>query len=104
AGARRPGEAGLMAAEAFAGYPRRDGRVGVRNVVAVLPEGFVADQVCRLVPGTRTFVTDFGSGHTPADVAAYRRILVGFGRNPNVAAVVLTNGDEQLAHAIAADA
>lgn len=92
-----------MPAATFMGYPRPDGRAGVRNVVAVLPQGFVADEVCRLVPGTRTFVTDFGSGHTPADEAAYRRILVGLGRNPNVAAVVLTNGNEQLAHDIAAD-
>jgi altronate dehydratase large subunit len=84
----------------FLGYPRPDGRAGIRNYVALLPDGFVADQVCRLVPGTRTFVTDFGSGHTPRDESAYRRVLAGCGRNPNVAAVVLTNGDERLAQEI----
>ncbi|HEU5318232.1 MAG TPA: UxaA family hydrolase [Chloroflexota bacterium] len=95
-------DGGGAAAGEFWGYVRPGGRVGVRNYVAVLPSGFVADQVCRVVPRTRTFVTDFGSGHTKRDDAAFRRILVGFGRNPNVSAVVLTNGSRELADAIEA--
>ena len=91
---------GGVAADEFWGYVRRDGRIGIRNYVAVLPAGFVADHVCRLVPRTRTFVTDYGSGHTKRDDAAFRRVVLGFARNPNVAAVVLTNGSRELADAI----
>ena len=89
-----------MSGETFLGYPRPGDRAGVRNYVAVLPPGFIANEVCRAVPGTRTAVVDHGTGHTPRDDSAFHRVLVGLGRNPNVAAVVLTNGDVALADAI----
>ena len=60
------------------------------------------DRFAVVAIGTRTFVVDWGSGHTPRDNAAYHRLVVGFGHNPNVAGVVLVNGSQEMAHEIAA--
>jgi len=74
----------------FKGYERPDGRVGIRNHVLVLPGGFVADEICRLVQGTVTMRTcSDGLGNTQRDRATIARHLVGLGQNPNVAAVLI---------------
>src|SRR5919198_1776862 len=91
-----------MAEVGFWGYRRADGRVGVRNHVLVLPGGFIAGQVCRLVPGVATLQTaDKGYGRTARDRETIFRVLAGLGRNPNVYGVLLVDsldwGYEELA-------
>ena len=74
----------------FLGYPRADGTVGTRNCVVVLPAGMVSSKICEFVNGVRTMVTaDSGNGRSKRDRETIARILVGLGRNPNVAAVIM---------------
>jgi altronate dehydratase large subunit len=91
-----------MGDDEFWGFRRPDGRAGVRNHVVILPGGFIAEQVVRMVPGVLTLRTaDKGYGHTARDRETIFRVLAGLGRNPNVYAVVLVDtmdwGYEELA-------
>jgi altronate dehydratase large subunit len=74
----------------FLGYPRPDGFVGTRNYVLVIPQGIISKSICDFVAGTRTIQTvDHGSGRTTKDRERIARVLIGLGRNPNVASVIL---------------
>ena len=73
----------------FLGYPRPDGSVGTRNYVLVIPQGLISKSICDFVTGTRTIHTvDHGSGRTANDRERIARVLIGLGRNPNVASVI----------------
>lgn len=96
----------------FMGYFRADGSVGTRNYVLVLPGGLVSTKICEFVKGVKTIITaDSGSGRTKRDRETIARTLVGLGRNPNVAAVIIHGihlgagypelSPENLAHQIA---
>ena len=77
-------------AMSFLGYVRSDGSVGTRNYVLVIPQGIIAKSVCDFVAGTRTILTvDHGSGRTANDREQIARLLIGLGRNPNVASVIV---------------
>jgi altronate dehydratase large subunit len=74
----------------FLGYLRPDGSVGARNYVLVIPGGLISAKICDFVPGTRTILTaNAGSGMTARDRETVARTLIGLGRNPNVAAVLV---------------
>ncbi len=74
----------------FRGYIRPDGSVGTRNYVLVIPQGIISKSVCSFVAGTRTILTaDHGSGRTANDREQIARILIGLGKNPNVASVIV---------------
>ncbi len=74
----------------FLGYVRPDGSVGTRNYVLVVPQGIISKSICDFVPGTKTVITaDHGSGRTADDRETIARVLIGLGRNPNVASVIL---------------
>ena len=74
----------------FLGYVRSDGSVGTRNYVLVIPQGIIAKSVCDFVAGTKTILTvDHGSGRTANDREQIARVLIGLGRNPNVASVIV---------------
>jgi altronate dehydratase large subunit len=74
----------------FLGYPRPDGSVGTRNYVLVIPQGLISKSICDFVAGVRTIQTvDHGSGRTTNDRERIARVLIGLGRNPNVASVIL---------------
>ncbi len=74
----------------FLGYVRPDGSVGTRNYVLVIPQGIISHRICSFVNGTRTFMSpDHGSGRTADDRETIARVLIGLGRNPNVASVIL---------------
>jgi len=74
----------------FLGYRRPDGSVGIRNYVLVLPGGLISSKICEFVAGTRTIITaDIGSGRTKRDRETVARILIGLGKNPNVAGVIV---------------
>jgi altronate dehydratase large subunit len=74
----------------FLGYPRPDGSAGIRNYVLVIPGGIFSAKVCDSVVGTRTILTaDNGSGRTGRDRQTIASTLIGLGRNPNVASVIV---------------
>jgi altronate dehydratase large subunit len=74
----------------FLGYLRPDGSVGTRNYVLVIPQGFIAKSICDLVFGTRSIQTaDHGSGRTANDRERIARFLIGIGKNPNTASVIV---------------
>lgn len=74
----------------FLGYRRPDGSVGIRNYVLILPGGLISSKICEFVAGARTIVTaDTGSGRTKRDRETIARVLIGLGKNPNVAGVIV---------------
>ena len=74
----------------FLGYMRADGSVGTRNFVLVIPQGLIAKSIGDFVVGTRTITTvDHGSGRTASDRERIARVLIGLGKNPNVASVIV---------------
>ena len=74
----------------FLGYIRPEGSVGTRNYVLVIPQGLISKSICDFVVGTRTIQTvDQGSGRTANDRERVARVLIGLGRNPNVASVIV---------------
>jgi altronate dehydratase large subunit len=93
----------------FTGYRRDNGRVGVRNHVAVIPTSVAASGVAtRLAADVdRARATPHQMGTSQPDAARDRteRVLVGVGRNPNVgAALVVELGTEEIAADTVADA
>lgn len=86
----------------FQGYRRPDGSAGTRNIVLVIPS-VGCSQGCaqRIAQGLKNVVylpNTLGCGQMGDDRTLVKRTLAGFGRNPNVYAVlVVGNGCEQLA-------
>lgn len=74
----------------FLGYMRPEGSAGTRNYVLIIPQGIIAKSICDFIAGTRTIQTaDHGSGRTAKDRERIARVLIGLGRNPNVASVIV---------------
>lgn len=86
---------------AFLGYRRPDGRVGVRNLLAVIPSCGCALHAARLiataVPGSALIDYAGGCGETEQDTALALQLLAQLGRHPNViGALVVSLGCETL--------
>jgi altronate dehydratase large subunit len=85
----------------FQGYRRPDGRAGTRNHVLLIPS-VGCSQGCTqaIVRGLKNVVylpNIFGCGQIGKDRTVVKRTLLGFGANPNVAAVLVIGlGCEQL--------
>ena len=79
----------------FNGYRRPDGCVGTRNYVGILSTvvcaNEVADGISRQVQGTACFMHQQGCCQTPIDIQRVNDTIVGLGRNPNLAAVLLVS-------------
>lgn len=77
----------------FWGYRRKDGRVGVRNHVLILPTitcaAQTAQRVTELVNGTVSFIHPHGCGQIGADFDQTYKTYVGIGAHPNVYAVIV---------------
>lgn len=75
------------------GYRRENGRVGVRNHVVILPlddlSNAAATGVASLIRGTLALPHPYGRLQFGEDLELTFRTLIGTGRNPNVAAVVV---------------
>ena len=75
------------------GYRRPDGQVGIRNHVVILPvddiSNAAAEAVAKVVTGTLALPHGFGRLQFGEDLELTFRTLIGTGRNPNVAAVVV---------------
>jgi (2R)-sulfolactate sulfo-lyase subunit beta len=75
------------------GYRRADGRVGVRNQVAILPvddiSNAAAEMVAAMIPGTLALPHAYGRLQFGEDLELLFRTLIGNGANPNVASAVI---------------
>lgn len=79
----------------FLGYPRSDGRVGIRNLVAVIPTcgcaNHAAERIARQVPGAAFIDYVGGCSETNADLEVAIDCLAGLGQHPNVIGTVLVS-------------
>ena len=95
----------MSALREFWGFPRPDGSVGVRNLVAVVSAADAVNPVARriasLVNGTVPIYTAFGRGMKGEDGERHVRTRAGLGRNPNVAAVLVVGLEPKSAQEIA---
>jgi (2R)-sulfolactate sulfo-lyase subunit beta len=77
----------------FTGYRRQNGRVGIRNHVIILPLDDLSNAACEKVAhnvkGTLAIPHHYGRLQFGEDLELHFRTLIGAGRNPNVAAVVV---------------
>ena len=77
----------------FFGYRRENGRVGVRNYVAVLPVDDISNAACEAVAnniqGTIALPHAYGRLQFGEDLELHFRTMIGTGSNPNVAACVV---------------
>jgi len=77
----------------FEGYVRPDGNVGVRNYVLVIPtvvcSSYAAKEISNAVNGSTYILHQHGCAQAEADLEQTFRILSGFGKNPNVASVLI---------------
>ena len=77
----------------FRGFRRRDGRAGIRDCLLVLPAGQCANELALAcaseIPGAFPLLHTQPCAHLGEDNAAARECLVGLGRNPNAAAVLV---------------
>ena len=89
----------------FLGFRRADGRVGTRNHVLVLSlvglVGAPARRIAREVRGTLLVATPYGRGQFGDDKLVHERQLIGLGRNPNAAAVLVVGADRRTADRVA---
>jgi (2R)-sulfolactate sulfo-lyase subunit beta len=87
------------------GFRREDGRVGVRNHVAILPVDDISNAACEAVAshvkGTLALPHAYGRLQYGADLDLHFRTLIGIGANPNVAAVVVICIEDKWAQRIA---
>jgi (2R)-sulfolactate sulfo-lyase subunit beta len=79
--------------DAFHGWRRENGRVGVRNHVLLLPLDDLSNAACEAVAnnikGTLAIPHAYGRLQFGEDLDIHFRTLIGTGANPNVAAVVV---------------
>ena len=77
----------------FYGYKRPDGKVGVRNHVIILPSVAcsveVGNAIAKKMKGVIAISHPHGCAELPFDAEQTLRTLVGVGKNPNVAAVLV---------------
>lgn len=87
----------------FYGFRRPDGKVGSRNLVAVIPTVIcandVAQAVCRQVQGTIGYFHHQGCCQLPTDLRRVTDVLSALGQSPNVgAALIVSLGCEGTDH------
>ena len=79
--------------QTFFGFRRENGRAGVRNHVLILPvddiSNAAAEMVGNNIKGTLAIPHSYGRLQFGADLELFFRTIIGTGRNPNVAAVVV---------------
>ncbi|MGH8123353.1 MAG: UxaA family hydrolase, partial [Rudaea sp.] len=83
----------MTAQTKFWGYRRENGRVGVRNYVAILPVDDISNAACEAVAnnikGTIALPHSYGRLQFGEDLDLHFRTIIGTGANPNVAACVV---------------
>ncbi len=75
------------------GYLRENGQFGIRNHVLVIPTSVcsseTATRIASLVPGAIAIPHQHGCCQIGSDIELTAKTLIGFGKNPNVAAVLV---------------
>lgn len=88
---------GSTTPDGFLGYARADGCVGVRNDLLVLSVGHLtgpaARRVAQALPLARLVLLPYWGGMVGPDRELLMRSIEGFGRHPNVGAVLLIGSD-----------
>ena len=83
----------MLTQNTFMGYRRENGRVGVRNYVAILPLDDISNAACEAVAnniqGTIALPHAYGRLQFGEDLDLHFRTMIGTGANPNVAACVV---------------
>ena len=92
-----------MSEYTFQGYRRANGKVGARNLVAVIPSVICANDVgqaiCRQVQGTIGYFHHQGCCQLPIDLKRVTDTLSNLGQSPNVgAALIISLGCEGTDH------
>lgn len=87
----------------FWGYPRAEGRPGIRNHVLILPTCACGSESARIVAsqvrGAVNIVFNTGCSDVAANTAMSQKVLTGFACNPNVYGVVIIGlGCETVGH------
>jgi altronate dehydratase large subunit len=79
----------------FNGYRRPNGKIGARNLVAVIPSVIcandIAQAVCRQVQGTIGFFHHQGCCQLPIDLKRVTDTLISLGSSPNVGASLIVS-------------
>jgi len=79
----------------FQGYVRKDGSIGVRNYVAVIPTVGCVNEAARRIASevneAAPFLHHQGCCQLSPDIVLISKVLVGIGLNPNVGAVLLVS-------------
>jgi (2R)-sulfolactate sulfo-lyase subunit beta len=82
-----------MGSRKIAAYRRENGRVGIRNYVAILPVDDISNAACEAVAahiqGTIALPHAYGRLQFGEDLELFFRTMIGTGSNPNVAACVV---------------
>jgi (2R)-sulfolactate sulfo-lyase subunit beta len=82
-----------LSSQTIWGYRRENGRVGVRNHVAILPLDDISNAACEAVAahihGTMALPHAYGRLQFGEDLALHFRTMIGTGANPNVAACIV---------------
>ena len=83
----------------FMGYRRENGRMGIRNHVIILPLDDLSNAACEAVvnniKGAMAIPHPYGRLQFGADLELHFRTLIGTGKNPNVAGVVVIGIEPQ---------
>tara|TARA_B100001123_G_C15266877_1_gene1008757 strand:- start:636 stop:1805 length:1170 start_codon:yes stop_codon:yes gene_type:complete len=77
----------------FMGYKRENGRVGIRNHVVILPVDDIsnacAEAIGNNIKGTMAIPHSYGRLQFGKDLELFFKTIIGTGKNPNVAAVIV---------------
>ncbi|MDR3589887.1 MAG: UxaA family hydrolase, partial [Negativicutes bacterium] len=77
----------------FLGFRRENGKAGVRNLIAIIPSVFcsakVAQRIAQSIPGAVHFSHPVGCSQVGEDLDITAKTLIGVGKNPNFAGVVV---------------
>jgi (2R)-sulfolactate sulfo-lyase subunit beta len=77
----------------FMGYRRKNGKIGIRNHVIVLPVDDISNAACeavaRVIPSALALPHAYGRLQFGEDLDLFFRTVIGTGCNPNVAAAVV---------------
>src|ERR671936_308682 len=103
---RSNGKRGKIAGNlGFRGWRRKNGRVGVRNHVVILPlddlSNAASEAVANNIKGTLALPHAYGRLQFGADLELHFRTLIGTGSNPNVAAAIVIGIEEGWAKRVA---
>ena len=83
----------MSISKTFMGYKRENGRVGVRNHVIILPVDDIsnacAEAIGNNIKGTIAIPHSYGRLQFGKDLELFFRTIIGTGKNPNVAAVIV---------------